>query len=56
MAKCALRGAFFCMTKLPNVIHLPILPSNFDSEQLCCSINFLTKKIDRYVIESVPKS
>ena len=27
-----------------------------DSEQLCCSINFLTKKIDRYIIESVPKS
>ena len=26
-----------------------------DSEQLCCSINF-NKKIDRYVIESVPKS
>ena len=26
-----------------------------DSEQLCCSINF-NKKIDRYIIESVPKS
>lgn len=30
--------------------------SIYGSEQLCCSINFLTKKIDRYVIESVPKS
>ena len=35
---------------------LPLNLIERDSEQLCCSINFLTKKIDRYVIESVPKS